>query len=58
MPKRSRKASPTDPNSDGFAVVEQATAEEAEILRDLGDAPQDPAAPAKDVTPEETQGKR
>lgn len=46
MPKRSSKAPPTDPNQAGFAAVEQATADEAEILRDIEESTKDPAAVA------------
>jgi hypothetical protein len=46
MPKRSSKAPPTDPNRAGFAVVEQATADEAEILRTIEESTKDPAAVA------------
>ena len=63
---------PTDPNGDAVAIVEQATAEEAEILRDIGDSPNDSAAVplgrkdglkrrtarSKGMTAEETQGER
>jgi hypothetical protein len=51
MPKPSRKARLTDAKSEGFATVEEATADEAEILRDIdeatGDA--DAVAPSKDL---------
>jgi hypothetical protein len=44
MPKRSSKAPPTDPNRSAFAIVEQDTADEAEILRDIEESTKDPAA--------------
>jgi hypothetical protein len=46
MPKRSSKAPPTDPNSAAFAIVEQATADEAEILHQIEESTKDPAAVA------------
>jgi hypothetical protein len=46
MPKRSSKAPPTDPKRAAFAIVEQAAADEAEILRDVEESGKDPAAVA------------
>jgi hypothetical protein len=46
MPKRSSKAPPTDPKRAAFAIVERATAEEAEILRDIYESGKNPAAVA------------
>ncbi|MFZ0365967.1 MAG: hypothetical protein WAL67_17340 [Candidatus Cybelea sp.] len=44
MPKRSGKAPSSDPDRAGFEVVEQDTADEAEILRDIEESTTDPAA--------------
>jgi hypothetical protein len=46
MQKRSQKAQLTDPDSGAFATVEQATADEAEILRDIEEGTGDAASAA------------
>jgi hypothetical protein len=47
MPKRSGKAPSSDPDRAGFEIVEQDTADEAEILRDIEQSTKDPAAAAR-----------
>lgn len=47
MTKRSRKAPLSDPADDALEVVEQATAEEAEILRDIDDGEKHSSAAEK-----------
>jgi hypothetical protein len=47
MTKRSRKAPLSDPADDALAVVEEATAEEAEILRDIDDGEKDSSSTKK-----------
>jgi hypothetical protein len=47
MAKRPRKPALSDPAADALAVVEQATAEEAEILSDLDAAAKNPSSRKK-----------
>lgn len=49
MTKRSRKAPLTDPADDALEVVEEATAEEAEILRDIDDGEKHSSSAKKDA---------
>lgn len=59
MQKRSQKAQLTDPDSGGFATVEQANADEAEILRDIDEATGDASvAPPKGQKPAITRPKK
>ena len=47
MPKRSGKAPSSDPDRAGFEIVEQDTADEAEILRDIEESTKNLAAVAR-----------
>lgn len=60
MAKRSRKAPLTDPRLAGLEAVEQETADEAEILRDIDasdTAPARPAGPKKIAAPKRKRKK-
>ena len=54
MAKRVRKPTLSDPAADALEVVEQATAEEAEILSDLDAAAKHPQSPTKKSTARKT----